>query len=178
MGTPKPEGSTPSLDDLDASWEETEDGDDLDAGWEDEDAPDETNEPPEPDEATVARMTPEENAARLAAKKERVRAKAAAKKERRRARALAAGGKQKQKQPKAQKKRQKREDRVVPRTRSLPAASREVDRADEDVTEDTAELAIARPSRAAALRRDWRRMALLVAILVAIGAAIVFLSKK
>lgn len=170
MGTPKPDASTPRLDD-------------LDAGWEDEDDLDEP-EAEEPEEPAPARMTPEERearAARAASKKERARAKASAKKDRQRARALAAGGKQKQKQRRSKRPDARRDAASEPRTlegRSSPARDlrARADHAEEgDGADDDDRV---RFDRAQRVRRDWLRMALLVAIIVLVGAAGVFLLKK
>ena len=166
MGTLKPDASTPRLDD-------------LDAGWEDEEPLDEPEEE-EPAEPALARMTPQEREARAASKRERARAKASAKKERQRARALAAGEKQKQKQRRSKRPdaRTEADSRSLPRTldeRTSPKRELHARSSDAEAANDADS---ARLDRAARVRRDWRRMALLVAIIVLVGAAGVFLSKR
>jgi cobalamin biosynthesis Mg chelatase CobN len=104
------------LDELDAGWEdededEDDEQDDIDAGWGDPDAIDALVDRQEAEETGSRTLSPEERearAARVAARKERLRAKAAAKAERRKARASEAASKQKKSAPKSRKPRPQR----------------------------------------------------------------------
>jgi hypothetical protein len=109
-----PDGEKDLEDDLDAGWdddeeEDDEDLDEVDSGWEDVEAQGGQPAPGAParrrkkrDTRPAAELTPEERAARearVAARKERLRAKAAGKAERRKARASTAAAKQKKSLP-------------------------------------------------------------------------------
>jgi hypothetical protein len=127
---------------------------DLDSGWEAEE-----DEPEEPEEPEPPGLTRQERNARAAARKERGRLKAAAKKERRRSRALTTAGKQKQKKPRLER---STDDARPPSDAIEPPALR-------------AEEAPVRTASTRRLRRDWQRMAMIVAALVLLGGTVAFL---
>jgi len=130
--------------------------DDTDAGWDDEE------EEPEPE---LRGMTPEERevrAARAAARREKLRGKATEKAERRKARAAIAKGKQKQKQ-------KVRRVRNEPEPRS-PSRSQ----VEEPVANESPRERASAPSR----RNDPRVLALLVAIVLVAGGAVLFFATR
>ncbi len=156
MNPPKAEASVPNVDD-------------LDAGWEDED---ELDEPEEPEEPAPPGMTPEEREARAAARKEKARAKATAKRERRKARVLAAADKQKKG---GGKRRTAPPPALATSAKSVSSVERSTKtelRAAKDEGESS------RADHDANVRRDWRRMAIMVAIVVAVGGAVMFFLMK
>ncbi|HEY3820636.1 MAG TPA: hypothetical protein VGL81_25895 [Polyangiaceae bacterium] len=157
------ETKMPDVDDVDAGWEDADEGD-LDAGW---DEAEEAEEPPEG-------LTPEEREARVAraaARKERLRAKAAEKAERRKARVAAAAAKQKKSMPKARAAAPSRRasERPAPRPRE-PEAEEEAHEAAVPGAGEPAPLVARRP---VGPRFEWRRVVPFVVVLaVAVGVAL------
>jgi hypothetical protein len=151
-----------AVDDIDAGWEDEEQEEDLDAGWDAAEAA----KTPEEREREWRGLTPEERearAARIAARKEKLRAKAAEKAERRKARASTARAKQKQKSQRPPKEREPRESPEQQADTSMVRESLH-DRGPE--------------SRARSRRNDPRVLAFLLAIVLLAGGVALFLWKR
>ena len=174
MPTKDERASAPAVDEIDAGWDDDDEGDedqddDLDAGWD----ADESAQTAEAREREWRGFTPEERAervARAAAKRERLRAKAAAKAERRKERASLAKSKQKQKQKQRKTSRppRPRESRHVS-ARAKPA---------EPIVEPDRRDPQPRVHAAAPRRNDPKVVALLVAIVLLAGGVAFFLWKR
>ncbi len=165
MGASK--AKTPDVDDLDAGWEDEED--DLDSGWGDTEEADEPEAPDELDDRASMALTPEEREARVARaaeRKERQRAKALEKSVRRRARAQTAKSKQKKSAPKIPGAPPRKAAVKAPRVREEKKQS----------------VAMAEPSDPVAVPmatgRDWKLMALLVAVVVVGGAVALYFLRR
>jgi hypothetical protein len=161
---PASKAKTAEVDDLDAGWEDEED--DLDSGWGDPDEEKEPEPPEEIDDRASIVLTPGERAARAARaaeKKERLRLKAGAKAQRRRARAATAKSKQKKTAPRSA---------GAPPSRAI--AKRSERRVEEESVEAVAEPRVVDASALQVPHRDWRRMALLVVLIVVAGGVALY----
>lgn len=186
------QGGGAAVDDLDAGWDDEDEGessDDLDAGWDDagesvaaakgqasESSPPEEEEPEEPLPPERPDATPEERAARarelaarVEARKQRARAAAIAKKEKRKARADAAAAKRKPKQ-KAKPKR-----RDVSRERPSREVQDEAPRSERRPVH--AASTAPTPQARARSDRSVKVIGALIAVLLAMGAAVLWLRR-
>lgn len=184
-----PEGKTPEPEEVDSGWDDEgeDEPEDVDSAWGElaAKAVGEDAEPGGTERVPSRALTPEEREARVArdaARKERLRAKAAEKAERRKARAAAAASKQKKSAPRAEgpavaKAVDRRPPRRVEKKKVGVARSGEAEPETEPEGEEAPERE-APVRRAATVRRDWRPIAVLVALLVVAGGVALFLWKR